>query len=337
MENRKIRVAITHGDTNGVGYEVILKAFDDPTMLELCTPIIYGSPKVATYHCNVMKLETQFSILSRTEGVKEDRVNLLTVIDGEIKVDMGHPTPESADAARKATQQALADYEAGVFDVLVCGPEENTETEREGLTLLMAEDLNIAFVTNKLAIKDVAEAITKPIIVEKAKILHQALKRDLRISNPRIALLALNPKGGVHEEEDEIIVPAINELVQQGIQAFGPYQADEFFCTGAYLKFDAVLAMYYDQGMVPFRLIGRNGVNFTAGLPIVRTSPDHGTAFELAGRDGADPRSMRAAIFTAIDIWRNRQQWQALQDGRMPDNLLGRDKPRNNNGKPQIA
>lgn len=310
MENRKIRVAITHGDTNGVGYEVILKAFDDPTMLELCTPIIYGSPKVATYHCNVMKLETQFSILSRTEGVKEDRVNLLTVIDGEIKVDMGHPTPESADAARKATQQALADYEAGVFDVLVCGPEENTETEREGLTLLMAEDLNIAFVTNKLAIKDVAEAITKPIIVEKAKILHQALKRDLRISNPRIALLALNPKGGVHEEEDEIIVPAINELVQQGIQAFGPYQADEFFGTGAYLKFDAVLAMYYDQGMAPFKaLAADSGIKYTAGLPIVKTTTMHDAQYNIAGKGIADPTQLRHAIWQAIDIWRNRSNY----------------------------
>lgn len=310
MENKKIRVAITHGDTNGVGYEIILKAFEDPTMLELCTPIIYGSPKVATYHCNVMGIQTQFSILSRVEGVKDDRVNLLAVIDDEVKVDMGHPTPESAEAARKVVQQALSDYEAGLFDVLVCGPEESAETGREGLTLLMAENLNVAFVTNKLAIKDVAEAITKPIIVEKAKTLHQALKRDLRISNPRIAVLALNPKGGVHEEEDETIVPAINELAQQGIQAFGPYQADEFFGTGAYMRFDAVLAMYYDQGMAPFKAIAADeGIKYTAGLPLVKTATMHDAQYSIAGKGIADPTQMRHAIWQAIDIWRNRMNY----------------------------
>jgi len=307
MENKKIRVGITHGDTNGVGYEIILKAFDDPTMLELCTPIIYGSPKVATYHCNVMGLQTQFSILSRTEGIRDDRVNLLAVIDDEIKVDMGHKTPESTEAARIVMKQALSDYEAGVFDVLVCGPEDSAENEQEGLTLLMAENLNVAFVTNKLAIKDVAEAITKPIIVDKAKTLHQALKRDLRISNPRIAVLALNPTGGTHEEEDEIIVPAIDELAQQGIQAFGPYQADEFFGTGAYLRFDAVLAMYYDQGMAPFKAIAADeGIKFMAGLPIVKTATMHDAQYDIAGKGVADPTQLRHAIWQAIDIWRNR-------------------------------
>ena len=312
MENKKIRVAITHGDTNGVGYEMILKAFEDPMMLELCTPIIYGSPKVAAYHCNVLGIETPFSIVSRPDGIKDERVNLLAVMDEEIKVEIGHRTPESANAADLAMQRALSDYERGVFDVLVCGPDEFTTTEQQGLPLLMSEDLNMAFVTSKLAIKDVAEAITKPIIMDKVTTLHGALKRDLRISNPRIALLALNPKGSHEEEETEILAPAIEELAQKGIQAFGPYQADEFFSTNAHLRFDAVLAMYHDQGMVPFMTIAADsGFKYIAGLPMVKTATLQDARYDIAGKGIADATQLRHAIWQAIDIWRNRQEYDA--------------------------
>ena len=319
MEHKKIRVGITHGDTNGIGYEVIFKAFEDPMMLELCTPIIYGSPKVAAYHGNVLKQETQFCIVSRSESIKEDKVNLVTVTEDEIKVEIGHRTPESANAADMAMRRALSDYEQGMFDVLVCGPDEAGESDQQGLTLLMSEDLNIAFVTNKLAIKEVSEAITKPIVVSKATTLHQTLKRDLRISNPRIAVLALNPKGSNNDEETSILVPAIEELSSQGIQAFGPYQADDFFSTNAYLRFDAVLAMYYDQGMVPFKSISADcGFKFTAGLPLVKTTPIHDACFDIAGKGVADATQMRHAIWQAIDIWRNRMEYDAPMEHPLP-------------------
>jgi 4-hydroxythreonine-4-phosphate dehydrogenase len=324
-------VAITHGHTNGVGYEVILKAFDDPAMLELCTPIVYGSPKVAAYHRKALGLETGFSIIAQAEEAKEGRLNMLTCFDDEIKIDFGQPTPEAGAAALKALDRAMADYRKGLFDVLVTAPINKSDIQSEGfhfnghteyleakagdgkksLMILMNDDLRVALVTNHLAIRDVAEAITKPKIVEKAQLFHQALKRDLRISNPRIAVLALNPhasdEGLLGTEEQEVILPAIDELSQQGIQAFGPYPADGFFGSGAFSKFDGVLAMYHDQGLAPFKtIVTDDGVNFTAGLPLVRTSPAHGTAYDIAGRGIADENPMRHAIYLAIDVFRNR-------------------------------
>ena len=188
--------------------------------------------------------------------------------------------------------------------------------------ILMNDRLRVALATTHLPIKDVAEAISKELIVEKTKILHQSLKRDFFIPNPRIAILALNPHAGdsgvLGTEEQEIIIPAINELEEAGIQAFGPYAADGFFGSGTYSKFDAILAMYHDQGLTPFKALAfEDGVNYTAGLPIVRTSPDHGTAYEMAGRDKADPRSMKEAIYTAIDIWHKRAEFKDLMDNRM--------------------
>lgn len=331
MEERKIRVAITHGDTNGIGYEVILKTFEDPAMLELCTPIVYGSPKVAAYHRKALGLETSFTIISEAEEAKEGRLNMLTCFDDEIKIDIGQPSPEAGTAALKALDRAMEDYKKGLFDVLVTAPINKSDIQGEGfhfsghteyleakagdgnksLMILMNDELRVALVTNHLAIRDVAEAITKPKIVEKASVFHQALKRDLRISNPRIAVLALNPHasddGLLGTEEQEVILPAIDELEQQGIQVFGPYPADGFFGSGAFSKFDGVLAMYHDQGLAPFKtIVTDDGVNFTAGLPLVRTSPAHGTAYDIAGKGIADENPMRHAIYLAIDVFRNR-------------------------------
>ncbi len=334
MEERKIRVAITQGDTNGVGYEVILKVFADPAMLELCTPVIYGSPKIAAYHRKALSLETNFSIVSRAEEIRDGRLNLLTCFDDEVKVELGQPSAEAGEAALKALDRAMTDYRSGLYDVLVTAPinkstihspgfqfpghTEYIETSvgegKKALMILMNENLRVALVTTHLPIKDVAHAITKEAIVEKATIFHQALKRDFRISAPRIAVLSLNPHAGdnglLGSEEKEIIAPAIEELASKGIQAFGPYPADGFFGSGTYDYFDGVLAMYHDQGLAPFKTIAlESGVNYTAGLPIVRTSPDHGTAYDIAGQGKADENSMRQAIYTAIDVWRNRQNY----------------------------
>ncbi len=334
MENKKIRVAITQGDTNGIGYEVILKAFADPMMLELCTPIIYGSPKVATYHRKALDLQTNFSIIEKAEDMQDGRLNMLAVFEDEVKVELGTPSKEAGAAALKALDRAMADYRQGLYDVLVTAPiNKNTiqsdsfhfcgHTEyieqcvgegHKALMILMNNTLRVALVTTHLPIKDVAQAITKEAIVEKATIFHQALKRDLRISSPRIAILSLNPHSGdggvLGTEEQDIIIPAIAELEENNIQTFGPYAADGFFGSGMYSRYDGVLAMYHDQGLAPFKTLAlESGVNFTAGLPIVRTSPDHGTAYDIAGKGMADEQSFRQAIYTAIDIYRNRQNY----------------------------
>ena len=336
MEEKKIRVAITHGDTNGIGYEVILKTFEDPAILELCTPIIYGSPKIAAYHRKALNLETNFSIINKAEEARDNRVNLLTCFDEETKVELGVATKEGGQAALIALDRAMTDFRSGLYDVLVTAPINKATIQSPGfkfpghteyieasvgeghkaLMILMNENLRVALVTTHLPIKDVAKAITKEAIMEKTTIFFQSLKRDFRISNPRIAVLALNPHAGdegvLGSEEQTIIKPAIDELAAKGIQAFGPYPADGFFGSGNYQYFDGVLAMYHDQGLAPFKTIAvEDGVNYTAGLPIVRTSPDHGTAFDIAGQGKADENSMRQAIYTAIDVFRNRQEYDA--------------------------
>jgi 4-hydroxythreonine-4-phosphate dehydrogenase len=340
MQERKIRVAITQGDTNGIGYEVILKTFLEPEILELCTPIIYGSPKLAAYHAKALGVEPQFNVVVNASDAKENRVNLLNCFGEEdIKVDLGMPTPEAGAAAQRAIDKAIEDYGTDAYDVLVTAPvcknsipsfngHSDYLAQRIGqsaapLTILLSEDLRVALVTNNVAIKDVAEAITKQKIVEKAQLLHQSLRRDLRVNNPRIAVLALNPRCGedgvLGNEEQEIIAPAVEELAAAGIQAFGPYAADDFFSSAAYMRFDAVLAMYHDQGLAPFKsLTPGDGVRFTAGLPLVRTAPAHGIQYDIAGKDKADERSFRHAIFKAIDIWRNRQDYDEPMGNPLP-------------------
>ena len=333
-QEKKIRVAITQGDTNGVGYEVILKVFQDSAILELCTPIIYGSPKIAAYHKKILNIETPFNIINKAEDARDGRVNLLACHDDETKVELGQPSAEAGQAAFRALDRAMADYRNGLYDVLVTAPinkatiqspgfhfpghTEYIETSlgdgKKALMILMNETLRVALVTTHLPIKDIAKAISKEAIIEKATIFHQSLRRDFRISCPRIAVLSLNPHAGdnglLGAEEKDIIKPAIDQLAESGIQAFGPYAADGFFGSGSYNYFDGVLAMYHDQGLAPFKTIALdNGVNYTAGLPIVRTSPDHGTAYDIAGQGKADENSLRQAIYTAIDIWRNRQNY----------------------------
>lgn len=314
-QERKPRVAITHGDTNGVGYELIFKIFEDPEMLELCTPIIYGSPKVATYHRKALNMQTQFSIISTASDAKENRLNLLTTFDEEIKVELGQPSEEATDAARKALKRAIIDVQQGQADVLVMAPDNLPDflsKEPEVLRIRIAEDLRIALITNQMAIKDVPEAITKQKIVEKGNILHTCLRRDLRISSPRIAVLSLNPPTGNEtdpwgEEEKEMIIPAIDELAQMNIQAFGPCFADTFFGNGYYTKFDGVLAMYHDQGLAPLKTLAQEeSVNLSTGMPFVCTSPEIGVQYDVAGKGCSDEAPLRRAIYLGIDVFRNR-------------------------------
>lgn len=333
MDNdNRIRVAITHGDTNGVGYEIVLKTFADPAMLELCTPILYGSPKVAIYHRKAMNLPTNFNAIHDASEAVPGKLNLVDCFEEEVKVDLGQPTEESGEAARRALERAVDDYKKGLFDVLVTAPicksaihgdgfnfKGHTEylqqrVGKEGdetLMILMNSLMRVALVTTHLPISQVADAITPEAVEKKLRLLYASLRRDFMISQPRIAVLALNPHAGddglIGDEENTVIKPVIEKLSGEGMPCYGPYPADGFFGEAAYRRFDAVLAMYHDQGLAPMKALGMaDGVNFTAGLDLVRTSPDHGTAYDIAGKGIADESSMREAIFTAIDIFRNR-------------------------------
>ena len=310
MDERKIRVAITHGDTNGVGYELIYKVFSAPEMLELCTPIVYGSPKIAAYYRKALNTEAAFSIISNTDDVREGRMNLLTCFDDEVKVEMGHPTPESAEAGRKALTRALADMKDGRFDGLVLAPlADNVQTIGQGLLVLMNENLRVAIATKSRSLKDVAAEVTKENLVAQASALHGMLKRDLRISNPRVAMLSLNP-GCNGTEEAEAIVPAISELVASGKQVFGPYAADDFFGTGKYEAFDAVLAMYHDQGVAPFKaLSAEENISYVAGLQVPVAITSIGPSYDQVGRGLVDENSLRHAIYNVIDVARNRTNY----------------------------
>ena len=331
MENRKIRVGITHGDINGVGYEVILKTFSDPTMLELCTPVIYGSPKVAAYHRKAMEIPTNFSIVNTAEDAQDGRVNVVNCIEEELKVELSKPTPEAGKAALTALEKALADYRAGLFDVLVTAPinkhtiqsdtfhfpghteyiEERVGDGQKALMILLKGDFRVALVTGHVPVRDIPGMLTKELIMEKMEIFHQSLKKDFGIDNPRIAVFSLNPHAGDHgllgTEEEEVIIPAMKEMIAKGVQCFGPYPADGFMGSGNYTHFDGILAMYHDQGLAPFKALAMDeGVNFTAGLPIVRTSPAHGTAYDIAGKGVASEDSFRQAVYVAMDVFRNR-------------------------------
>ncbi|WP_308762905.1 4-hydroxythreonine-4-phosphate dehydrogenase PdxA [uncultured Bacteroides sp.] len=331
MENRKIRVGITHGDINGVGYEVILKTFSDPTMLELCTPVIYGSPKVAAYHRKAMEIPTNFSIVNTAEDAQDGRVNVVNCIEEELKVELSKPTPEAGKAALTALERALTDYRAGLFDVLVTAPinkhtiqsetfhfpghteyiEERVGDGQKALMILLKGDFRVALVTGHVPVRDIPGMLTKELIMEKMEIFHQSLKKDFGIDNPRIAVFSLNPHAGdnglLGTEEQEIIIPAMKEMIAKGVQCFGPYPADGFMGSGNYTHFDGILAMYHDQGLAPFKALAMDeGVNFTAGLPIVRTSPAHGTAYDIAGKGIASEDSFRQAVYVAMDVFRNR-------------------------------
>ena len=330
-DNRKIRVGITHGDINGVGYEVILKAFSDPTMMELCTPRVYGSPKVATYHRKAMDIQANFSIINVADEAQDGKLSILNCVDDELKVELTAATPDAGKAALDALERALQDYREGLIDVLVTAPinkhtiqsdafhfpghteyiEERVGDNRKALMILLKDDFRVALVTGHIPVKDISATITKELIMEKMSIFHRSLKQDFGIDSPRIAVFSLNPHAGdngvIGTEESEVIIPAMQEMIAKGIQCFGPYPADGFMGSGNFTRFDGILAMYHDQGLAPFKALAMDeGVNFTAGLPIVRTSPAHGTAYDIAGQGIASEASFRQAIYTAIDVYRNR-------------------------------
>ena len=333
MEQNKIKVAITQGDVNGIGYEVILKAFEDPTMLELCTPIIYGSPKVMTYHRKALNLESSFTIINSATEAAHDKINVINCNEDEVKVEFGKPSHESGKAAFEALEKAMADFQEGLYVVLVTAPIHKEMIQSEGfaspghteyleksvgeegskaLMILASERLRVALVTGHVPVANVASVLSQELIEEKLQLFNDSLKSDFGIGAPRIAVLALNPHAGdggvIGKEEETIISPVIKSMREKGLICYGPFSADGFFGNGTFGHFDGVLAMYHDQGLAPFKVLSMDeGVNFTAGLPLVRTSPDHGTAFDIAGKGEASENSFRKAIYMAIDVFRNRK------------------------------
>ena len=332
MPENKFKIGITQGDTNGIGWEIILKALADPRMTELFTPVVYGSPKAAAYYRNtVAEIEAfSFNPVASAAEVRRGKANLVAC--GETAdIAPGKPTPEAGRAAVEALCAAMRDLKAGHLDALVTAPFDKetvqaddfrytghteylaAELEGEAMMILCSDVLRVGLVTKHIPVSEIARNITKERIVRDLGTLRRALIEDFGIVEPRIAVMALNPHAGdgglLGRVEQEIIRPAIVEAFSKGVLAFGPFAADGLFAGGGYAKYDGILAMYHDQGLAPFKSLSPDGVNFTAGLSAVRTSPDHGTAFDIAGKDKADPQSMRNAIYAAIDIAEHRRAW----------------------------
>ncbi|HAX92999.1 MAG TPA: 4-hydroxythreonine-4-phosphate dehydrogenase PdxA [Bacteroidales bacterium] len=330
--NTKIKVGISHGDINGISYEVIMKTLLDPRILEMCTPIIYGSPKVAAYHRKALNIENlSFNHIRTPQEASLNRANIINCIDENIRVELGKSTEAAGESSYLALEKAVDDLKTGLIDVLVTAPinKDNIQSEkfkfpghteylaqqfnsRDFVMLMVSHNLKVGVVTGHIPLSDVAKSITRDKILSKLRIIARSLVEDFSVTNPRIAVLALNPHAGdnglIGTEEQNIIIPALEQARNEGITALGPYPADGFFGSGDFSRFDAILAMYHDQGLIPFKFSSFDqGVNYTAGLPVIRTSPAHGTAFDIAGEDKASPDSFREALYLAIDIHKNRE------------------------------
>jgi len=345
MSNKKIKVGITHGDINGIGYEVILKVLEDTRMADLCDIIVYGSAKIAAFYRKAMELApVQLTQIEKAEDAREGQFSIINVVGEDTRIEPGKASETAGAAALAALESAVADLRRGAIDVLVTAPIDkhsiqsptftfpghteyleaslaNTGDDNDidsepdkALMILCSERIRVALVTSHMPVGVVPATITKELVGDKLRRFDRSLRRDFGIHTPRIAVLALNPHAGENgmlgSEETDMIAPAIADARENKILAFGPYAADGFFGSGNYSKFDGILAMYHDQGLTPFKTIAMDeGVNFTAGLPYVRTSPDHGTGYDIAGQGVASPESMRRAIYTAIDIYRNRRNF----------------------------
>lgn len=341
--SRKVIVGITQGDGNGIGYEVMIKALSDERILEMCTPVIYGSSKIfGFYKKQIHDIENiNTNVVTSAKDVHHKRINIVNCLPENVFVEPGQATPESAKAAMTSLSRAVEDVKAGYIDVLVTAPINKRAMSSEGFgytghteylekefgvdevaMIMVCDRLKVGVLTGHTALKNVSSQITVDKILSKLRLMKKSLQRDFGVDSPKIAVLGLNPHCGdgglLGDEEQNVILPAVKAANEAGIMAFGPYSSDGFFGLANYSKFDAVLAMYHDQGLTPFKALAfEDGVNFTAGLPVVRTSPDHGTAYDMAGRDLADPRSMRSAIYAAIDIFNKRADYDELIENRM--------------------
>jgi 4-hydroxythreonine-4-phosphate dehydrogenase len=338
MENKRMIIGITQGDINGIGYEVILKTLLENHLYEFCTPVLYGSPKVAAYYRKTLNLE-QLSLTSiaHIEEATAKKPYIINCISDDVKVDLGKSTEMAGTASFQSLDAAVRDLAAGKLDAIVTAPinkkniqsleftfpghteylEQVFNEGKKALMLMVSDVLRIAVVTGHIPVSQVASTLTSSLIEEKIRLLNRSLKEDFGVVRPRIAVLGLNPHAGdeglIGNEEETLIRPALDACTEEGIICVGPFAADGFFGAGTFKSYDAVLAMYHDQGLIPFKTLAmEEGVNFTAGLPVIRTSPGHGTAYHIAGQNIASESSFRHALFLAYDVFKNRQEYHLI-------------------------
>jgi len=349
--SEKLKIGISIGDVNGIGMEVIIKTLADQKIFDYCTPIVYGQTKVASFHRRTLEgHELNFNVINSPSQAQHKKANMINCWEEDVKIDLGTVTPDGGKYAFLSLQRAADDLVRGDIDALITAPinKDNIQSEefkfpghteylqeRAGasdvLMFLVSDDLKVGVVTGHIPLNKVAASISTEKILAKLKLMSESLKQDFWIQRPKIAVLGLNPhavdNGLIGDEEEKVIIPAINEARANDILAFGPYPADGFFANGSYKKFDAVLAMYHDQGLIPFKQMAfDSGVNFTAGLNFVRTSPDHGTAYDIAGKNEASADSFREALFTAIHIVRRRREMEVLTENPLVISKLSRDR-----------
>ncbi len=350
-EENKIRVGISMGDPNGIGPEVIIKALADNRMLQTCTPVIYGSAKAITFYRKLANNnEFQFNSIRSGREMISRKINVVNCWEEEIKIEPGVKSTLSGGYAYKALQNATSDLVNATIDVLVTAPVDKHSIQPEGaaftghteylasafnttdyLMILASENVRVALVTGHVPLATVPQIINTELIVKKLQLLNHSLKRDFGIRKPKIAVLGLNPHAGdngvLGKEDADIIAPAIKEVFDKGMPVYGPYPADGIFGSGQFKKFDAVLAMYHDQGLIPFKTLAfETGVNFTAGLPMVRTSPDHGTGYDIAGKGIASETSLREAIYMGCDIFQRRKEYDELNEKPLAYSKFGGDR-----------
>jgi 4-hydroxythreonine-4-phosphate dehydrogenase len=329
-----ITIGISCGDINGIGLEVILKALAIKKAGQKFKTIVYGSTKVVAYHKNIITQDNiQFNSINAVSEARADQINVLNCWTENVNITLGKPNDVGGHCARQALERAVADLRAGDLDALVTAPINKKAMQiagfpfvghteyiasefkaKESLMLMVSDSLRVGLVTNHLPLREVAAAVTKEKVLRKILIMAETLRIDFNLQKPTIAVLGLNPhagdEGAIGEEDDKIVRAAIEEAKTKGVMAFGPYPADGFFGSGQYHKFEGILAMYHDQGLVPFKALSFGaGVNYTAGLAAVRTSPDHGTAYDIAGKGEADETSFIKALYLAAEIVHNRQEY----------------------------
>ena len=356
-KQHKVRVGISVGDFNAIGPEIIMKALNDKSITDFFTPIIFASGKLFTYQKNIFKLQQTFNYINEVSEAQGGKINMVNLWKDNVNVELGKPTEESTKMAVDSLEAATAALLNNEIDVLVTAPINKDEMMKQGfahaghtgyleekagkkgLMFLVTDDLKVAVSTHHIPVSQVASSISKESIKKQIKLLNQCLIEDFQIQKPKIAVLGLNPHAGdggqIGREEIEIIQPAIAEIFDNGIMAFGPFPADSYFQPEKYRNYDAVLAMYHDQGLAPFKTLAyADGVNYTAGLPFIRTSPDHGVAYDIAGQNIADEQSFREAIFAAVKIFKNRSEYQSLMESRLKpkraaaDNGIDEDLPK---------
>ena len=342
MDEKQIKIGITQGDSNGIGYEIILKTFADPRLYEFCIPVVYGSTRITSFYNDLLAAADitppEIHVIHDAQKAIHGKLNLIRCVDNNFSPEPGQSTEAGGKAAYMSLEAAVSDLKKGMTQALATAPIDKQNIQNSdfnfpghteyleknfgdynhhpALMILLNDFLRVALVTGHIPLSEVNRRITTAVILDKLTAFNKSLREDFGILRPRIAVLSLNPHAGDHgligNEDTEIIVPAIEEADKNGLSIFGPYAADGFFGARNYQLFDGILAMYHDQGLAPFKALAMdNGVNFTAGLSVVRTAPAHGTAYDIAGKNKASENSFRHAIYALIDIYRNRKKFQA--------------------------